>query len=89
MSSNNPPHPITLFCWILDVSDRSFSVTIQTTRTVDQLKEEIVKKKPNAFVNVDPDQLDLWKVRRFALLEKPMLTLLPQGIHRDQPEPHE
>ena len=65
MASNNPPQPIMLFCWILDVSDQSFSVTIQICRTVDQLKEEIVKKKPNTFADVDPDHLDLWKVCRF------------------------
>jgi hypothetical protein len=26
---DNPQHTITLFCWILDVSDRLFSVSIE------------------------------------------------------------
>jgi hypothetical protein len=62
MASNDSPRPITLFCWILGVSDRPFSVTIEDNRTVDDLKKAIVKEKPNAFTNVDPDQLTLWKV---------------------------
>jgi hypothetical protein len=67
MSLNHPPRVLKLFCWILDVSDRSFFVSIEDGQTVAELKEEIVKKKPNAFANVDPDQLDLWKVRRYYL----------------------
>jgi hypothetical protein len=62
MASNNPPRPLTLFCWILGVSDHPFSVDIEDTRTVDHLKKAILKEKPTAFANVDPDQLTLWKV---------------------------
>jgi hypothetical protein len=67
MASNHPPRSLTLFCWILGVSNHPFSVDIEDTRTVDHLKEAIVKKKPTAFANVDPDQLTLWKVRGFSL----------------------
>ena len=56
------PRELTLFCWILDISDRSFPVDIGDDRTVGHLKAEIVKKKPFSFENVDPDELDLWKV---------------------------
>jgi hypothetical protein len=54
---------ITLFCWVVGVSDRPFSIDIENTLTVDHLKDAIVKKKSNAFLNVDADQLDLWMVR--------------------------
>jgi hypothetical protein len=67
MASNDPPRPLTLFCWILGVSDHPFPVDIEDSRTVGHLKEAIVKKKPTAFANVDPDQLTLWKVRGFSL----------------------
>jgi hypothetical protein len=67
MASNHPPRSLTLFCWILGVSDHPFPVDIEDTRTVGHLKEAIVKKKPTAFANVDPDQLTLWKVRGFSL----------------------
>ena len=61
MASNDPP-----FCWILGVSDHPFPVDIEDTRTVGHLKEAIVKKKPTAFANIDPDQLTLWKVCGFV-----------------------
>jgi hypothetical protein len=61
MPPKNPPRTITLFCWILDVSKRSFSVPIEDSRTVDELKTAIVTKKPSAFVNVELDELTLWK----------------------------
>ena len=65
MASSNAP--LTLFCWILGVSERPFSVTIEDNRTVDHLKKAIVKEKSTAFANVDPDQLTLWKVCGFSL----------------------
>jgi hypothetical protein len=56
------PRTIPLFCWILNVSDRSFSVSIEETRTVDNLKKLIVKEKSTTFANIEADQLTLWKV---------------------------
>jgi hypothetical protein len=69
---------ITLFCWVLDVSNRSFSVDIEDNLTVDHLKDAITKKKPGSFANVDPDELDLWKIQ-------PQLALIIflQDIHSD------
>jgi hypothetical protein len=67
MASDDPPHPLMLFCWILGMSERPFSVTIEDNRTVDNLKDSIVKKKPAVFINIDPDQLTLWKVCGFFL----------------------
>jgi len=65
LSHVHQPRGLTLFCWILDMSDRSFSVDIGDDRTVGDLKNEIVKKNPLSFENVDPYELDLWKVSGF------------------------
>ena len=67
VASNDPPRLITLFCWILGISDHPFPVDIEDTRTVGHLKKAILKEKPSAFANIDPDQLTLWKVRGFYL----------------------
>ena len=40
---------------LLDVSDRSFSVSVET-RTVDNLKEEILEKKSATFANIKEGQ---------------------------------
>jgi hypothetical protein len=57
------PRTISIFCWILSESTSPFSVKIADhASTVDDLKDEIVKKKPNAFANIDADVLTLWKV---------------------------
>jgi hypothetical protein len=49
------------------MSDRLFPVDIEDTQTVGHLKKVIVKEKPSAFANVNPDQLTLWKVCGFSL----------------------
>lgn len=59
---NNQPRSIKLFCWILDKSTRSFSIYIDDSQTVDDLKKVIVKENPNTFVNVDAFLLELRKV---------------------------
>jgi hypothetical protein len=59
------PRELTLFCWILDISDRSFPVDIGDDRTVGHLKDAIVKKNPVSFEGVDAYKLDLWKVSGF------------------------
>ena len=59
---NNQPRSIKLFCWILDVSESSFSISIDETQTVDDLKDAILKKKSTMFANIEADQLTLWKV---------------------------
>jgi Crinkler effector protein N-terminal domain len=77
------PGTIPLFCWILDVSDRSFSVSIEETRTVDNLKEEILTKKSATFANIEADQLRLWKVSSTFSFGHTMLITLPQDLHPD------
>jgi len=70
-ASLSPVHQargLTLFCWILDESESSFSVDIEDNLTVDHLKDAIVKKNPVSFQDVDADELDLWKVIGFPPL---------------------
>ena len=62
------PRNITLFGWVLDVSNSAFLVHIEHSMTVSHLKEAIKKKKPVTFANVDADQLKLWKVSGFSPL---------------------
>ena len=64
-TSLSQPHKITLFCWILDISDRSFPIDIEDNLTVGHLKDAIVKKTPVAFEGVDAYELDLWDVSGF------------------------
>ena len=59
------PRKLTLFCWILGISDRSFSVDVEENITVDHLKLAIVKRNPVSFAGVDAYELDLWKVSAF------------------------
>jgi hypothetical protein len=77
------PRTIPLFCWILDVSDRSFSVSIEEARTVDNLKKAIVKEKSATFANIEADQLTLWKVSSTFSSGHTMLMTLPQDLHPD------
>jgi hypothetical protein len=83
--ASNDARPLTLFCWILGVSDHPFPVDIEDIRTVGHLKEAIVKKKPIVFANVDPDQLTLWKVCGFSLsLDRVNYSTLLTGIHHNR-----
>ena len=85
--ANPAPPPnrlITLFCWVLDVSTRSFPVDLEDDRTVGHLKEEIVKKKPATFTDVDADELILWEVSSFSPLSLIHAHNFPEGIHHDQ-----
>jgi hypothetical protein len=59
---NNQTCSIKLFCWILDVSDQSFSISIDDSQTVDDLKEAIIKTKSTTFANIEADPLELRKV---------------------------
>jgi len=59
------PRQVTLFCWVLDESDRSLPVDIGDDRTIGHLKDAIVKKNPVWFEGVDAYELDLWKVSAF------------------------
>jgi hypothetical protein len=81
---DNPQRTITLFCWILDVSDRPFSVSIEEARTVDDLKEAIVQKKSATFANIEADQLTLWKVSGTFSFSQFMLIIPLQDVHLHQ-----
>ncbi|KAI8594762.1 hypothetical protein EDD21DRAFT_392969 [Dissophora ornata] len=54
-------HRITLFC-VVDGETTPFSVDIDSSKTVDHLKEAIKAKKTNDFSDVDADKLTLWCV---------------------------
>ncbi|GJJ77536.1 hypothetical protein EMPS_09895 [Entomortierella parvispora] len=47
---------------ITESTSTSFPVKIQSEETVGVLKDEIIKKKPNAFEKIDADLLRRWKV---------------------------
>jgi hypothetical protein len=79
---DNPPCTITLFCWILSVSDRPFSVSIEEAQTADDLKEAIVKK-PSMLVNIEADQLTLWKVSGTFNFSQSTLITLTQDLRSD------
>jgi hypothetical protein len=55
---------ITLNCWIIDtdVTNERFTVHIQTSKTVHNLKEIIMEKRPSAFQGEDAAKLSLYKV---------------------------
>src|SRR3954447_25989134 len=49
---------ITLFCWIQgDDPNNIFEVEIERNKSIGDLKEEIKKKEPNAFIDADIDKL--------------------------------
>ncbi|CAG8830763.1 32696_t:CDS:2 [Gigaspora margarita] len=61
----NPENPENrqIFCLVLgDAIEKSFPADIDKGMTVGHLKELIKKKKKNAFADIDPNELRLWKV---------------------------
>jgi len=53
---------LTLFCWILNKSDRPFSVEIGMSKTVDKLKDMIKKMKEHTLAGIETDGLNIWKL---------------------------
>lgn len=54
---------IELWCWVQgDELKRVFLAKIKQSDTITHLKEVIHAKKPS-FKHIDPEALDLWKVR--------------------------
>jgi len=51
-----------LFCWVLNKSDRPFSVKIGKSETVDGLKKVIKKEKEHSLVGIDANTLNIWEV---------------------------
>jgi len=63
------------------VSKRLFSISIDGSQTVDDLKKVIVKENPNTFVNADAFLLELCKVSGiFNFSRTTFLTLLQVSI---------
>lgn len=55
-----PYDNLQLFCWA-QASNSAFEVKISAKLTVSYLKEEIIKKNPHAFGEVDSATITLWK----------------------------
>ncbi|KAG0222145.1 hypothetical protein BGX31_009321 [Mortierella sp. GBA43] len=54
---------LTLFCLIEgDPMSRAFPVDFNSDKAVGDLKEAIIRKKPNAFEHIDANDLVLWRV---------------------------
>jgi hypothetical protein len=81
-TNDNPSRTITLFCWILDVSDRPFPVDIDDSTTVAHLKEAILKKNVHTLPDLDPHQLVVFKVSPFIFVQT-ILIPPPQDVHPD------
>ena len=60
LETQEQSHRMILFCWIFGDA-QAFPVEIGPEKTVGELKEAIVAKKPNRFHGVDADVLSLWK----------------------------
>lgn len=55
-----------LFCWVLNGSNKPFSVTIGGSETVDDLKKVIKKEKEPELDHLAADRIILWKVSTFS-----------------------
>jgi Crinkler effector protein N-terminal domain len=51
-----------LFCWVLNWSNKPFSVDIRKSKMVGHLKDMIKKKLENTLVGIVANTLDIWKV---------------------------
>ena len=70
-----------LYVYVLGLGSSSFSVTLQNSKTVDDLKEAILIKKPDVLQGVDADQLTLFKV---ALPDgKTLAQSAPQSLQHE------
>ena len=58
-----------LYCYILRKSQSSFHVNIADCATVSELREKILLKNISAVAGVNEDQLKIWKVCPFELLD--------------------
>lgn len=65
IGKNRAARIITLFCWVLDISESPFSINAEDNFTVDDLKTAIKAKKPNLLADFDADELNLWHVGDF------------------------
>jgi crinkler effector protein len=51
-----------LFVYVIGLNSSSFSVTLQNSKTVDDLKDAVLIKKSNDLKGIDADRLTLFKV---------------------------
>ena len=54
------PSQITLCCWVISNKD-AFSIQISQEKTIEELKQAILAKRPNRFRGFDAEDLVLWK----------------------------
>ena len=52
-----------LFVYVIGLGSPSFSIGIQSSETVHNLKKAIINEKQNGLRSIDPDQLSLFKVK--------------------------
>lgn len=58
---------IKLWCWVLgDTSDRVFSVLIERSASIEDLKEAIQRRK-SSFKDIIADSLDVYKVGKWYI----------------------
>jgi hypothetical protein len=81
--------PITLACIIIGQAT-AFTVTINETQYVDELKDEIKKKQQHNLAEVDADQLTLYKVNidvsTKELLDAAKLAIFQSSIEYEKEE---
>ncbi|KAL7680012.1 putative aminoglycoside phosphotransferase, protein kinase-like domain superfamily [Plasmopara halstedii] len=67
-SKNLPPRGtmVTLFCAVVGKEGSTFSIDIDTNKSVDHLNDAIMAKKPNAFKGFDADELELSLAKKGA-----------------------
>ena len=75
----HPSDTMLLFCWVFG-DTRAFPVEISPGKTVGELKEAIVAKKPHRFRDIDADSLALWKK---IILESDRETLQPSDLEAE------
>ena len=87
-----------LFIYVIGIGGSSFSVTIQSSKTVDDLKKAIKEEKKNDLKDIDADRLTLYKVSipdgknleqsaRQAIREAPELDVSPRKLSKVFQEP--
>jgi len=64
---NDLTQAITIFCWVLNVSDSPFSVDINHSKTVDHLGKAIRGENPVTFAGVDAAHLKLWLLNKYEV----------------------
>ena len=77
--------PLKLFVYVIGLGSSSFSVTIEKSETVDDLKEAILRRNPNDLKDVDSARLILYKVQLTD--GKNLKQLAPQAVKEELEDP--